>query len=131
MTISLMPGWVVIRKVWHSPRGADLESFVERALAVSDQISLAVAAGIEFIVGQQPQLLEDARCGVCGESLANEIVVCRRCNTPHHRDCWQFGGGCATYACGSRECTVPAIAPLTNPPFNGSPTDTTHPPKPR
>lgn len=131
MTISLMPGWLIVRKVWHAPRGSDLESFVERVLALSDQISLAAAVGIEFVTGEQPQLLEEARCGVCGESLADEIVVCRRCNTPQHRDCWQFSGGCATYGCGGRECTVPAIAPLTNSRFDAPVTAVSRLPKPR
>jgi hypothetical protein len=111
LTIGLSPGWLVIRKIWHSPRSTDLEAFVERALALSDQLNLAVAAGIEFVAGDKPQLLEDARCGVCGDGLTGEIVVCRRCNTPHHRECWQYGGGCATYGCGGRECVTPGVAP--------------------
>jgi hypothetical protein len=109
-TISLSPDWLVVRKVWNSGRGADVEAFVERALALSDQINLSLASDIEFVAGDQPQLLENARCGVCGESLASEIVICRRCNTPHHLDCWQYSGGCATYGCGGRECIAPAVA---------------------
>lgn len=112
MTISLSPGWLVVRKVWNSPHGADLELFVERACALSDQINLAAAAGIEFVADEQAQLLEDSRCGVCGDALAQDIVVCSRCNTPHHRDCWQYSGGCATYGCGSRDCVLPGPAPL-------------------
>ncbi len=115
MTISLSPGWLVVRKIWHSSRATDLEAFVERALALSDQLNLAVAAGIEFVAGEKPQLLEDARCGVCGDRLASEIVVCKRCNTPHHRECWQYGGGCATYGCGGRECVAPAPAQRADP----------------
>lgn len=112
LTISLTPGWIVVRKIWHSPRGGDLEAFVERACALSDQISLAVAAGIEFVAGEQAQLLEASHCGVCGDALASDIVVCSRCNTPHHRDCWQYTGGCSTYGCGSRDCVLPGLAPL-------------------
>ena len=131
MTISLSPGWMVVRKIWQSPRGFELETFVERACALSDQLNLAAAAGIEFVVSEQPQLLETARCGVCGDGLANEIVVCRRCNTPHHRDCWQYGGGCATYGCGGRECAVPGVAPLAAPHWDGSAHDVSRPLKPR
>jgi hypothetical protein len=115
MTISVSPGWLVVRKISPIPRGHDLEDFVERVCSLSDQLNLAAAAGIEFVAGDVPQLLEDARCGVCGDGLVQDIVVCRRCNTPHHRDCWQYGGGCATYACGGRECFVPAVAPLAEP----------------
>lgn len=109
-TISLSPGWFVARKVWKSPRGADLEVFVERACALADQFNLAAAEGVEFVANQQPQLLEDARCGVCGENLACEIVICRRCHTPHHADCWQFTGRCSTYGCGCTDFARPAAA---------------------
>jgi hypothetical protein len=112
MTVSLVQGWLVVRKIWHSPRGIDLETFVERACALSDQFNLAAAAGIEFVAGQQAQLLEDSHCGVCGDALASDIVICSRCNTPHHRECWQYSGGCSTYGCGSRDCTLPGLAPL-------------------
>jgi hypothetical protein len=131
MLISLSPGWLVVRKVWHNPRGIDVEGFVERACALSDQLNLAAAAGIEFISGNQPQLLESARCGVCGDGLAHEIVVCRRCNTPHHRECWQYGGGCATYGCGGRECAVPGVAPLARPHYGGLGESLVRPAKPR
>jgi hypothetical protein len=131
MTVSLTPGWLVVRKVWYSPRGAELETFVERACALSDQINLAAAAGIEFVAEPQVQLLEDARCGVCGDALATELVVCRRCNTPHHRECWQFTGGCATYGCGGRECAVPGVASLLNTPGEEAATNSDRPVKPR
>jgi Prokaryotic RING finger family 1 len=112
LAISLSPGWMVVRQIWHTPRGLDLEAFVERVSALSDQLNLAAAVGIQFVAGETPQLLETARCGVCGDHLTDEIVVCRRCNTPHHRDCWQYNTGCATYGCGGRECQVPGVAPL-------------------
>lgn len=131
MLISLSPGWLVVRKVWYLPRGIDLEGFVERACNLSDQLNLAGAAGIEFVVGDEPQLLQDARCGVCGDGLAGELVVCRRCNTPHHRECWQYGGGCATYGCGGRECLVPSPAPLSAPHWNQAAEPSGRPLKPR
>jgi sarcosine oxidase delta subunit len=98
-----------------TPRGVEIEEFVERVCALSDQLNLAAAAGIEFLVSDQAQLLEEAHCGVCGDNLASDLVVCRRCNTPHHRECWHYGGGCATYGCGGRDCAVPGIAPLARP----------------
>lgn len=109
---SLSPGWLVVRKVWHQPRGVELEAFLERTCALSDQLHLAAAAGIEFVASEQAQLLEEAKCGVCGDSLAREIVICRRCNTPHHLECWQYTGGCSTYGCGGRECVTPGVARL-------------------
>lgn len=38
-------------------------------------------------------------CQVCGGELASEIVACPACETHHHRECWDFAGGCATYGC--------------------------------
>jgi hypothetical protein len=122
-TVSLLPGWIIIRKVWDQPRGADLEQFVELGCMLNDQIQLAGAAGIEFVAGEEAQLVEDASCGVCCESLAGEIVLCLRCHAPHHRDCWEYGGGCATYGCGGRMSYQPgraSIAQAPHFPANGS-----------
>ena len=42
-------------------------------------------------------------CQVCGESLSQRaVVLCRRCSTPHHLECWRFNKGCSMYGCGSR-----------------------------
>jgi hypothetical protein len=131
MTVSISPGCLAVRKVWRSPRGPDIEAFVERVCALSDQLNLASAQGIEFVAGDEPQLLEHARCGVCGDGLASEIVVCRRCNTPHHRECWQYGGGCATYGCGSRECFAPEAPLHLHPHWDASGAASERPLKPR
>ncbi|MBI4866994.1 MAG: hypothetical protein HY816_08575 [Candidatus Wallbacteria bacterium] len=41
-------------------------------------------------------------CPVCGDDLAPALaVVCARCNTPHHKDCFQFAGTCAVFGCGT------------------------------
>jgi hypothetical protein len=98
--------------------------------ALSDQVSLAAAAGIEFIQSDEAQLIDDARCAVCRENLVHELVVCRRCNTPHHRECWEYGGGCSTYGCGSRDCVLPGIAPLAAPHWEGT-SAAVRPAKPR
>jgi hypothetical protein len=42
-----------------------------------------------------------ARCGVCGSGMSSRIVLCPRCGTPHHEECWTYAGGCSTYACGA------------------------------
>lgn len=44
-------------------------------------------------------------CGVCGEAAlpgSREVVVCDGCNAIQHRDCWDYYGGCARYACGGK-----------------------------
>jgi hypothetical protein len=48
------------------------------------------------------------RCLVCGEGLAQTVVWCTRCATPHHRDCFAYTGHCALFGC---QCTEYADDP--------------------
>ncbi|MBI4864483.1 MAG: hypothetical protein HY815_30125 [Candidatus Riflebacteria bacterium] len=50
---------------------------------------------------------EQARCQVCGERIGLDKIECRRCETPHHRDCWEYNGRCSMYACGETRYRVP------------------------
>lgn len=52
-----------------------------------------------------------ARCKVCGEAILFDEVRCVDCDTPHHRDCWAYGGGCSVYGCGSRSHRVRLALP--------------------
>ena len=59
--------------------------------------------------------LTKAVCPVCAEDLDFvdsgksvafvDTVYCVSCATPHHRECWNYLGWCATYGCGCRLCT--------------------------
>lgn len=49
-----------------------------------------------------------ATCPVCCESIRQTAVQCARCRTPHHRECWDYAGTCAMYACQGTEEWVPA-----------------------
>ncbi len=40
-----------------------------------------------------------AHCAVCGDSLRGDFTTCSNCLTAHHRDCWEYNGGCAFHAC--------------------------------
>ena len=42
-------------------------------------------------------------CKVCGEPvLDGQVIICSVCNTPHHRDCWEYVGGCSIYGCNGK-----------------------------
>ncbi|QEH34712.1 hypothetical protein OJF2_32540 [Aquisphaera giovannonii] len=43
-------------------------------------------------------------CKVCGEPIGEdaEAVACTKCQTPHHRDCWEYVGACSIYGCGCK-----------------------------
>jgi len=49
---------------------------------------------------ETPELrLTEAECQVCNSPLAEGVVSCARCRTPHHEQCWQYMGQCSTYGC--------------------------------
>lgn len=58
----------------------------------------AEAELIEVLEVNLPETI--AACRVCGEKILLDRIECRRCETPHHKDCWDYNGRCATYACG-------------------------------
>lgn len=45
-------------------------------------------------------------CKVCGEEIHQDRVDCVSCVAPHHRDCWEFNGGCSIYGCGGTEAVM-------------------------
>ena len=42
-----------------------------------------------------------ATCPYCQSGFLphEDVLVCRACEIPHHRECWQENGGCTTYGC--------------------------------
>ena len=70
-----------------------------------DGVSRRMNQGID-IVDQPDDWDEDAGppiCKVCGEPItAGAVIVCASCNTPHHRDCWEYVGACSIYGCNGK-----------------------------
>ncbi len=54
-----------------------------------------------MIVGPVPAG-EAAACGTCGDPLSVDVVRCTLCDSAQHRECWEYVGGCTTYACEGR-----------------------------
>ena len=91
----------VTKPCYLSTYGA-LEHFVSLSAGLFVAALATKADGIEFIGEvQQPDAVE-SQCQVCGEPLAQDLVYCASCHTPHHRECWEYFGGCSTYACGQK-----------------------------
>ena len=85
---------------------AEISAFLANPaeLQVVDQ---APVKGEEFrpVSRAQPRAVtvqDGAECHVCGAGFEGTAVACPRCDTPHHGDCWDYFGGCATYGCGAR-----------------------------
>jgi hypothetical protein len=86
----------------------ELQDFTDLSLDLYDQAMLTRAVGIEFLDEDSAQLVSQAICQVCGEDIGDDMVVCRRCKTPHHLDCWQYSGGCSVYGCRGTRSIMPA-----------------------
>ena len=105
-------GLLTVTKASYLTDTATVEQFIQLFLAFYEAATAVPTAGIEFL-GAVSGPASDAHgeivphCIVCGEPLTTDLVTCRRCRTPHHKDCWQYFGGCATYACGGKQ-SVPA-----------------------
>lgn len=71
--------------------------------------SFEFAATLAGTTSTDVQVIETASegkglCQVCGSALEEDVVRCRKCGTPHHRDCWSYNGCCSTFGCGERRC---------------------------
>ena len=45
---------------------------------------------------------EELVCQICGYPMTEDLVTCSTCDTPHHKECWEYIGGCSTYGCEGR-----------------------------
>ena len=86
--------------------GEYLAWVVEQALALHDRlvdsVTRRMGEGVEIVDDAEPWQEDHGppMCKVCGEPIdESEIVVCSSCNTPHHRDCWEYVGSCSIYGC--------------------------------
>ncbi|APW60941.1 RING finger protein [Paludisphaera borealis] len=62
-----------------------------------------ITEGVTIVAGEPDPDAGPPSCKVCGETIDNgPVIVCSTCNTPHHRECWEFAGACSIYGCGSK-----------------------------
>ncbi|MCO6457819.1 MAG: hypothetical protein J5I93_21140 [Pirellulaceae bacterium] len=117
LRVTIGQGTLKIRKLMVCRHAAELDEFVRLALDLYDQAILTQTEGIEFIDGDQVQIVDDARCQVCGDAITSDMVFCRRCKTPHHQECWHYYGSCSTYGCRETQYRIPPQAsPVQQPP---------------
>jgi hypothetical protein len=104
--VSLNPSRLMIRKESVIDSPDVLKSLADLAGRLHDRIDVfwQRASGIEILDEPvTPASQGEAVCPICGSKIAPEAkVICRRCGTPHHEDCWEFNGRCSTYACGEK-----------------------------
>jgi len=103
-------GRLLVRKHAWFKEYDQVDHFVSLALGLYDQMILTRSVGIEFVDNDQLQPIESVRCQVCGEEIVTDMVFCRRCKTPHHRECWDYTGICSVYGCRETEYVMPRVA---------------------
>lgn len=103
-------GQLIVQKVAVLDQAPELTAFVRHSLELLDQVMLSRSEGIEFVEQLGFQAIEDAKCPVCLDTIADDLVFCGRCKTAHHRECWIYSGKCSTYACGETQFVVPRVA---------------------
>jgi len=97
--ISISRGGLLVSKPGYIKEHQPLEDFVRFSLELFDQLMLVNAKGISFVNEDEASIVSDVKCPICSEEIIQDMVVCTRCKTPHCRDCWQYNGQCATFAC--------------------------------
>jgi hypothetical protein len=80
---------------------------VSEALLIQDGLAAGVrkrlSEGVTIVAAGPDPESGPPSCKVCGEPIEDgPVVFCASCNTPHHRECWEFTGACAIYGCGGK-----------------------------
>jgi hypothetical protein len=114
MLISVNPQRLLVQVDRNLGIGAEaLTGAVHDALVIHDGLCRGIAEQLGkgiAIVAAGPAAPDDAGppiCKVCGEPIVAPGVLCGTCQTPHHRDCWEFVGACSIYGCNGKR-SVPA-----------------------
>lgn len=107
--VLIRDGVILVEKPWPEIRGELLAPFIQGVLEFHDQCALAKAAGIQFLATEEAQPLDHVLCKICGEEIREQMVVCRRCKTPHHQECWEYSGACSVFGCRETAYFVPPV----------------------
>lgn len=89
---------IEVERFLRTPEAADLVLYLDRLLSLLSAECRVEVLSVRF----DPHA---GVCPVCGTALANP-VTCDSCRTPHHRECWDYSGRCAIFACGARKRTM-------------------------
>lgn len=81
----------------------DLAALAEAARDLRSRVRAALeeVAAVQFLDAPAPA--QKPSCPVCGAEMRGPKVSCRRCRTPHHRECWEYTGRCSMFACGEAQ----------------------------
>ncbi len=99
--VAIAGGVMVVRKLGQFQRDS-LRRLTRMVAALHDQALVAAESAMTMLGEAANDALDTAICEICGEAIDYDVVLCSRCKTPHHRDCWEYYGACSIYACGEK-----------------------------
>jgi hypothetical protein len=91
----------------HFRRSQRLIEVVERILELYSQAQLTQQKGLQFVDEGTASVIDEMICPICSGRIGREVAICVRCRTPHCKECWQYNGRCATFACGGEKYVSP------------------------
>lgn len=99
-----------VEKVAFSDRPQDQLRLIYRVIDLLEELVGIPARRVGHIVEGRPPVMDTstAVCQICMNLLQARVVYCEGCVTPHHKECWDYLGGCSTYACLRRTYTAHA-----------------------
>ncbi len=87
-------------------RRQQLEDLLQLTWQLLDQLKLGRTQGLDFLssdpAAAASPTIQQGLCPVCNQQLTDTVAICIGCRTPHCQDCWEYNGGCATFACGEK-----------------------------
>ena len=91
-------GRLTFRKTTNSNDPQDVEKFLRCCLHIYDQMVLGAVDGLTYLENDLT-VIEEVVCPICTGTIEEDLVLCSSCQSPHCRECWQYNGRCATFAC--------------------------------
>ncbi len=86
----------------------DIEKFMRCCLHVYDLMVLGAVQGLTYLEDDLT-VIEEIICPICSGTIEDDYVSCGSCQSPHCKDCWQYNGRCATFACMETDFVVGGI----------------------
>lgn len=101
LRLNLDPLRLRLRKEEALTSSRDLAALARVGLGLLERVRETAEgrAAVQFF-DAPPFSASKPNCPVCSVPVVEGRVSCRRCLTPHHRECWDYARGCSMFACG-------------------------------
>lgn len=102
VTISIERGFILVEKQAYIADYESLLQLTQLTLAMSEAAGQQVqqGGGMQYQEPAPIKLEQETMCPVCSSAIDSGAVYCAKCQTAHHRTCWNRTGQCSVYGCG-------------------------------